>query len=168
MAFAARSLIVSLEYRARALTRLEARRQDGPGGCWLFNGARSNQGYGRFALRPFGAIRAHAAAWLLYRGDIPANIDVCHRCNVQACFNPDHLYLASRSENVQHAVRDRLTKHHGHRGARITDAQVREIRERYAAGGTTQRALARAFRVDQQIVSRIVNRNAFRWVDARA
>ena len=169
VAFAARSVaLLSPRYRARALARLQSRRRDDANGCWLYDGARTAQGYGHFALKPFGAVRAHAASWLLSCGDIPANTDVCHRCNVQACFNPNHLYLACRSENVQHAVRDRLTKHHGYRGARITDDEVREIRARYAAGKVLQRELAEAFRVDQQIVSRIVNRTAFRWVDARA
>ena len=168
MSNSARSLsIYRPEYLSSVRDRLLSYRVVDENDCWIFTGAKTSQSYGKLAVG-MGQIRTNVLAYMLYRGDIVANVDVCHSCNVKACFNPDHLYLASRSENVQHACRDRLTRHHGQHGARITDDQVREIRSKWKAGESSQCALAYEFSVDQQIVSRIVNGKAFRWVDASA
>lgn len=51
----------------------------------------------------------------------------------------------------------------GRNSCRLTDAEVVEIRRRYAAG-ETQRALGLEFGVVRTTVSRIVNRKAWEWI----
>jgi DNA-binding CsgD family transcriptional regulator len=78
-------------------------------GCWLWEKALSNTGYGSIRIAE-GLFNAHRAAYLAFRGAVPAGQWVLHRCDVRACVNPDHLFLGSRRDNIQDAkIKGRLT-----------------------------------------------------------
>ncbi len=80
--------------------------------CWEWRGARSGDGYGTFQL-PNKLIGAHRMAYILYKGEIPAGLCVCHKCDNPICINPEHLFLGTVVDNN----RDRDTKG---RGRKIT------------------------------------------------
>ena len=91
--------------------------------CWLWNGASVEHGYGR--LRLFGKlVYAHRLSWELYRGPIPTNMCVLHRCDTRLCVNPEHLFLGTRIDNNH----DRTTKGRNG-GCKLTKEQVLEIRK---------------------------------------
>ncbi|AMG90823.1 HNH endonuclease [Bordetella bronchiseptica] len=129
-------------------------------GCWQWKGAKKATGYGNFYLdRKY--IGAHCASFRLLVGDIPAGMYVCHTCDTPSCVNPEHLFLGTPAENQAdmarkgRAVGMRQGGEH-HPMAKLTIAQVNEIRARRAAGEKLK-DLARSFGVSESNVSVVAN-----------
>lgn|SRR5262245_43813701 len=137
-------------------------------GCWLWTGTIINTGYGQIRESRSGTERSfstHRLSWELHFGPIPDGMQVLHRCDVRACVRPDHLFLGTVRDN--HA--DKVRKGRQTRGvmifcAKLDDATVREIRRRYAAGGSTQQALADEFGVTKPHIWQIINRRRWKHV----
>lgn len=137
--------------------------------CWPWLGALlKSGGYGAFRVggRRGKTVRANRVAWELTFGVIPQGQCVLHRCDNPACCNPVHLFLGTRAENTADMVaKGRLapvekTVKRGskHGGAKLSEEQVLEIRELYAAGGASKAGLARRFGVSEHQIYLIVNR----------
>lgn len=71
-------------------------------GCLIWMGTADEWGYGRTSYKGKNR-KTTRVLWELCRGEIPAGLCVCHRCDVPACINLDHLFLATRSENMKDA-----------------------------------------------------------------
>lgn len=70
------------------------------GDCLIWTGA-TIRGYG--ALRYEGATAyAHRVAWSMENGEIPDGKHIDHVCHTPACVNPQHLRLATPSQNIGH------------------------------------------------------------------
>ena len=86
---------------------------------------------------------------------------VCHTCDTPSCVNPEHLFLGTPAENQAdmarkgRAVGMRQGGEH-HPMAKLTIAQVNEIRARRAAGEKLK-DLARSFGVSESNVSVVAN-----------
>lgn len=61
--------------------------------------------YGRFALDGYKMIGAHRASYLLFVGQVPAEMMVCHRCDNPSYVNPDHLFIGTGSDNQQDSIK---------------------------------------------------------------
>jgi len=132
-----------------------------PNGCWGWNGPVNSKGYGSV-----GDWKAHRLSYELHFGPIPPGRHVCHRCDNPPCCNPDHLFAGTPQDNVRDcANKGRLIRANGVRvnTAKLTDDQVRAIREAYASG-QTQVAIASAFDMSQPQVSVIVRRTGWKHV----
>ena len=128
-----------------------------PYGCWEWRGDRSNKGYGQLATGGSRPMLAHRAAYQAWIGALPHGQIVRHRCDNPVCVNPEHLVLGTRRDNASDAVARHRTSNGERRSQhKLTDVQVVEIRQRYARGDISQRALAAEFEVCQQLISHLV------------
>lgn len=130
---------------------------DRSGDCWIWTGSRSRRGYGQISVRNT-TMRAHRCAWELTNGPIPEGQLILHSCDNPPCCNPDHLSPGTHVENMRQMVeRGRSMVGERHPRLKLSNDQVTEIRERFAAGAT-QVSLAAEFGVRQGYVSKIVRR----------
>lgn len=142
-------------------------------GCWEWIGSVNINGYGQFSFdgKP---TRAHRASYLLFRGEIQANMDVCHRCDNRICVNPDHLFVGTRSDNMRDCVnKGRLRPGHlfarGEKNvnAKLSDDDVEKIislREK----GFFIRDISERYGVYTSTIHRILNKSIRNERDAIA
>ena len=141
---------------------------DKTGPCWLWLASTRSYGYGQFWTKAYGRmVEAHRIAWELMRGPIPAGMFVCHNCpggDNPRCVNPDHLFLDTQAGNNTDMVSKGRSSRGEHRHwARLTEPQVRQIRE-LRASGRTQPGLAREFGVSRAAIGLIVQRKRWKHV----
>lgn len=139
--------------------------RQGDSDCWLWTSSVRGDGYGAFQVESTKQISAHRYSYQLRHGEIPPGMVVMHSCDVPLCVNPNHLSLGTTAENAADASRKgrRLPGSKNHQ-AKLDEKTVREIRTRYAAGGTTQRELALAYDVSPALIGHIVNRRSWRHI----
>src|SRR6266581_4523071 len=126
--------------------------------CWLWQGSIHHSGYGHFGYQ-HKVQHAHRVAYQLTYGVIPPGIEVCHKCDVKNCVNPNHLFLGTHNDNMQ----DMWKKQ---RHPRIQDTsrwtsklserdvlQIRLLRQQ----GISNVQIAAMFHVQPSTTSRIVN-----------
>ncbi len=107
-----------------------------PKDCWLWNGGLDKDGYGQVhtarVAQALGVTRAHQMAFKMFRGAIPADKVVCHKCDNPQCVNPKHLFLGTVSDNNLDCIRKgRNSPVSGVRNAmaKLTPESIYEIRE---------------------------------------
>lgn len=134
------------------------------GGCWEWTRYREpDWGYGIFRAVPGESMqKAHRVSWEIAHGPIPEGMQVCHRCDNPPCVRPDHLFLGTHLDNMRdrnakgRQSRDGSTPGENSTSAKLTDEQVKDIRDRYLAGGVLQQDLAAEYNISQTQISRIV------------
>jgi len=83
-------------------------------GCWLWEGSVDGCGYGMI-VRNGKTLKVHRLAWEeANRQSIPKGMRICHRCDVPACCNPDHLFLGTQQDNIADMVRKGRSKFGDH------------------------------------------------------
>ena len=141
--------------------------------CWLWTGSKQHNGYGRMHLIIDGKRtmqQAHRIAWSIHhRLPILDGLWVLHRCDNPPCVNPEHLFLGTRSDNMQDASRKgRIPRRAGKsrqthciRGHAFTP----ENTYRRPSGHRT----CRACRKEKETTTEFrVRRRALRWGEPRA
>jgi hypothetical protein len=147
-----------------------------PEQCWEWQGAVTSGGYGN--LRWHGkSVQAHRLAYMLARGRIQLETMfkvgdraktyrrfVLHKCDNRRCCNPQHLFLGSLRTNLLDAYKKgrKVQPKSEHVNAKLTPAQVHEIRDRYDSGSDFQVPLAKKFGVSQRVISLIVRRETYK------
>jgi hypothetical protein len=70
------------------------------GPCVEWQGARTDWGYGVKNIGNNKIRRVHRLEWERHNGPIPAGMFVCHACDNPPCYNIDHLFLGTPSDNT--------------------------------------------------------------------
>lgn len=135
--------------------------KDPNSGCWLWTDLITEYGYGR--LHHEGEMRkAHRISYEYHVGPIPSGMLVCHKCDIPACVNPDHLFLGTQNDNVADKIkkgRGRAAKGEDSGRAKLTWPDVREIRTL----PMTQKELSKRFGVSPSVISNI-RQNKY-WIE---
>jgi len=138
-----------------------------PEGCWPWKGGLNGyKGYGMFNY--YGRPRlASRVSWMLFKGDIPDGLFVCHACDNPKCVNPDHLFLGSQKDNMDDMVAKGRSNNAAkslpgvlHGGVKLTDADVLEIR----SASQSFRFLARRYGVSTRTIGDVKSRRSWKHV----
>jgi hypothetical protein len=128
-----------------------------PGACWIFVGARNKGGQGTI----WDGERRRSVARVSYEyhfGPIPDGMCVCHRCDVPACVNPNHLWLGTKKDNFDDMVSKKRQNWSG--PAKLNWGQVREIKTALKCGAKGAE-LAAKYGVSKMTISMI--KTGRRW-----
>jgi transcriptional regulator with XRE-family HTH domain len=138
--------------------------------CWEWLGGGSGgRGYfywgGKLGL-------AYHYSWELHKGHIAQGSQINHICDNPSCVRPEHLYMGTQQDNmtdkrvrkraargVTHGSKthpDRLARGERHENSTLSDESIREMRERYAAGGLSQNDLAKKYGLKQSSINSII------------
>lgn len=112
-----------------------------PDDCWLWRGARDQQGYGKVWFCGI-SLRANRLAYELGTGSPLGANHALHKCDNPPCCNPAHLYAGTVADNNRDC-RQRGRHSNGDRrgfpsSAKIDENMVRVIRGMLASGKTVR------------------------------
>lgn len=127
------------------------------GDCWIWTGSKNKKGYGTVNLSSHKTNLVTRVIWEIFRGAIPDGMLVCHICDNPICFKIEHLFLGTHADNSADMVRKgRSGNTRGEKSgkAKITEAQVAEMRTRRAAG-ELNKTIAASFGLHPAHVSRL-------------
>ena len=134
--------------------------------CINWSKSLGHNGYG-LTTRNNKTYRAHRLAYCDYHGidhsDIKGMV-VRHTCDNRKCINPEHLVIGTHQDNMDDMKkRNRTAKGEAHGRAKLSEVDIKTIRDRYIRGSKEHglSAIAKDFGVAFQTVSKIVNRH--RW-----
>jgi hypothetical protein len=136
--------------------------------CWDWTGGTDRKGYGRFRMDGFSASHRFSY-WIHNEKQLPDDLLVCHKCDRPSCVNPEHLFLGTHKDNLVDMA-EKKRGCHGEKSieAKITEADVYEIRRLYEAGKFTQLELGEIYDLNQATISSIVNGRSWKHLDLGA
>ena len=130
-------------------------------GCMEWTGTINKNGYGYASIfRKVASVPRHV--YLLFFGEIPNGMFVCHKCDNRKCINPGHLFLGSPQENVN----DCVSKGRHARGFMLPNTIFNRSLTDKAIGmiesGMTYKEIAKVFNVHNGTINTIALKNGFR------
>jgi hypothetical protein len=150
--------------------------------CWLWTGYVQAYGYGTLIIDKRMQM-AHRVSYEMAYGPILPGLFCLHHCDTPACVRPDHLFLGTQGDNMRDMVSknrhfavthperqargdqsgprlhpERMARGEQHVRAKLTEAQVREIRQLHATGQWSYGRLCIHFGVHKTTIALIIQR----------
>lgn len=126
-------------------------------GCWLWTGAKNQDGYGWFNIgRP--SVGAHRVSWRLFRGEIPDGMCVLHKCDRPPCVNPSHLWLGTQTENIADRTRKGRSWHSVGElcgNSKLTNSDAEYIRSIHKLKYGDVKMLAEKFKANRHTIQNV-------------
>jgi len=69
--------------------------------CWIWHGAKTPNGYGRFRTEDGPETAASRYAYRKYEGEIPPKCLLYHACGEPSCVNPEHMRPVTPAEHTR-------------------------------------------------------------------
>jgi hypothetical protein len=131
-------------------------------GCWNWLGAGGIGSSDRPKFTINGKqYQTSRIIWKIVNGSDPGELHVLHKCNNGKCVNPDHLYLGTDRDNIVDwyndnpgSHRNKMTKGSNHPNSKLTESDIRTIREN--SHNRTHKQLAKEFDICRSTVSYII------------
>lgn len=140
--------------------------------CWNWTGhtlPRKTGGHGQigFQRRVIGVHRISAMLHHLIQPDgsiftLASKFHVLHNCNNARCVNPHHLYVGTHKQNMEDLARAgyrKIIRGDAHHASKVTDEQVRQIRELRQIG-MSRKQVAEMFGITTTHITRICHNRA--------
>lgn len=157
--------MLSAKRQFHALPWNERYEPDTNGGCWLWLGSVNKGpcgGYGAMTIKGLPKA-AHRAFYSEFVGPIPDGMEVCHKCDVRCCVNPQHLFIGTKSDNQRDCVRKgrkNAAKGEDNGDAVLTETQVLRMYSDTRAQGL----IAAEYGVDRTTVNLIQSGKKWQWL----
>src|SRR3990167_815457 len=144
--------------------------------CWQWIGGTKYYGYG-YLWVDGKLVRAHRFSWKLHFGEIPVGLQVLHKCDNGGCVNSEHLFLGTADDNNKDAAQknrtakgerhftktrpDRIARGERAGAAKLTEQDIKTIRNEFSTGQISQGKLAKRYGVWQPTIGEIVRRKTW-------
>lgn len=134
-----------------------------PTPCRIWLRGVTSDGYGELYLRG-RKWRAHRLAYLIANGRSAEPL-CCHRCDEPGCINPDHLFPGDDQINSDDKwVKGRGLRGERHGSAKLSEAEVIEIKRLITGGEMSRAEIGNRFGVDRSAVRKIARGRSWRHV----
>lgn len=153
--------VLDKDYEERIKVKiLENIKIDGKG-CWLWQGTKHRQGYGLISYNRKPSL-LHRVSWIVYIGELPKGMKICHSCDVPSCCNPSHLFLGTQKDNINDAnKKGRLKPGILPIRNKLNWDQVQEIKRLHSIG-INRKELRQKFHVSQTCIAKILRGDSWK------